>query len=107
MRMPTRSTCGALTSMPSIAQKSATARAASVRGALLAGRCTELGEIVLKELDEPSVFGEGGAPQRLLRLVVVVGGLLHELRDGLRRRGRRGAGRARRVRRARTGYRLG
>src|SRR5258706_4857703 len=57
--------------------------------ALLPGRRAQLRQVVLQERDQPSVFGEVAGLQRRLRLVVVVGGLLHQLRDRLRRRGRR------------------
>src|SRR5260221_14209765 len=57
--------------------------------ALLPGGGAELRQVVLQERDQASVFGEVAGLQRSLRLVVVVGGLLHQLRDRLRRRGRR------------------
>src|SRR6267143_1179859 len=83
-RIATRSSCGALTSMPSTAQKSATATAARLRACgLLAGGRTKLREVVLQQPDESAVLREVAALQRLLRLVVVVGRLLHQLGHGL------------------------
>src|SRR6266851_4336787 len=128
-RIATRSICGALTSMPSTAQNSATASAASRTSGglagvgapcllLLPGRGTELREIVLQKLDEARVLDEVAALEGVLRLVVVVGGLLHELRDRLRWprrrrrrtgrtwRGARGGRRSRRRRRTRPEERL-
>src|SRR5687767_7753893 len=82
----TRSTCGALTSIPSTHQKSPRTMAARTAALLLLARGgTELREILLEQLDQPAVLGEVAPPESLLRLVVVVGRRLHELGD---RRGR-------------------
>src|SRR5438105_1316821 len=73
-RIATRSNCGAFTSMPSTAQKNATASAARTALLLLTGERTELREVVLQETDLTPVLGEVAGLERGLGRVVVVGG---------------------------------
>src|SRR5688500_10171963 len=98
----TRSTCGALTSIPSTHQKTPRTTAARTAALLLLARGgTESGEIILEQRDQAPVLGEIAVPERGLRLLEVLVRGPHELGDlSGRRRGRAG-------RRRRTGRRLG
>src|SRR5258706_4258024 len=84
----TRSSCGALSSIPPTHQNSPRTRAAS-----LARERTELGEVILQSLLFLTVGREVAIAQRGLRLRVMVGRGPDERRDrrGGRRRGRAGA----------------
>src|SRR5258708_9370340 len=77
----TRSSCGALSSIPPTHQKMPARIAAS-----LARECTKSGEVVFEGLLLGAVRREVAVPQRGLRLRVMVRRALHDLRD---RRGRR------------------
>src|SRR5256886_17075365 len=97
MSRKTRSSCGALSSIPPTHQNSPRTSAAS-----LARERTELGEVVLQTLEFLTVGREVAVLQCRLRLRVMVGRRLHERGDG-RGRGRWGwpGARARTGRRAR------
>src|SRR5438105_6121386 len=77
MSRKTRSSCGALSSMPPTHQNSPRTSAAS-----LARERTELGEVVLQTLEFLTVGREVAVLQRRLRLRVMVGRRLHERGDG-------------------------
>src|SRR2546428_8500227 len=87
------------------------ARARELR--LLPGGGAEPCEVVLEQLDEPTVFGEVTAPQRVLSLLVVLARRADEVGDRSRGRrrgrwsGRRLRRRPRRGRRCRGGRRRG